>query len=70
LQLGSDTKKITTSLGVDGIPSYGSIFAAVELIEPLNVFPTHLEIKHIDIGTHTVRVLRLGKGNETGLRIR
>jgi hypothetical protein len=55
------------SVDVDWVPGNSPIFAAVKFIESLDIFPAHLEIEHINIGPHTVRVLGLGKGYETGL---
>jgi hypothetical protein len=66
MPLDNDMKKTTTSVDVDGIPSNSPIFTAVQFIEFLVVFITYLEIEHIDIGAHTVRILRLGEGDETG----
>jgi len=60
----------TTLVDIYGIPSDCSIFAAVQSIEFLNVFSVDLEIKDIDIGTYTVRVLRLGKRDETVSAVR
>ena len=61
-----DMKKTTTSVDINGIPSNSPIFAAVQFIEFLDVFLADLEIKHLDIGAHTVGILRLGEGDETG----
>ncbi len=57
-------KKTTISVNVDRIPSNSPLFTAVQFIESLDVFLADFEIKYIDIGAHTVRVLRLGERNE------
>ena len=59
--------KKTASIDINGIPSNGPIFSSVQIIEFLDVFIADLEIKYIDIGAHTVRILRLGEGDKTGL---
>jgi hypothetical protein len=56
----------TTLVNVDGIPSNSPLFTTVQFIEFVDVFLADLEAKHIDIGTHTVWVLGLGKGDQTG----
>jgi hypothetical protein len=65
MRLDNDMKKTSTSVDINGIPSNSPIFTAVQSIEFLDVFPANLETKHIDIGAHTVRILRLGEGDET-----
>ena len=65
MRLDNDMKKTTASVDINGIPSNSPIFTAVQFIEFLDIFPAHLEIKYIDIGAHTVRILRLGEGDET-----
>lgn len=66
MRLDNDMNKTTNSVDIDGIPSNSPIFTAVQFIEFLDVFLADLETKHIDIGAYTVRILRLGEGDETG----
>jgi hypothetical protein len=66
VRLDDDMEKTTTSVDINGIPSNSPIFTAVQFVEFLHVFITDLKTKHIDIGAHTVRVLRLGEGDEPG----
>lgn len=70
IRLDNDMKKTTTSVDIDGIPSNSPIFTAVQFIEFLDVFIADLETKNIEIGAHTVRILRLGEGDETGPIVR
>lgn len=65
MRLGNDMKETANSVNIDGIPGNSPLFTAVQFIEFLDVFLADLETKHIDIGAHTVRILRLGEGDET-----
>jgi hypothetical protein len=66
MRLDNDMKKTTTSVDIDGIPGNSPIFTAVQFIEFLDVLLADLETKHIDIGAHTIWILRLGEGDKTG----
>jgi len=55
------------SVNVYGIPSNSPLFSTVEFIEALDVLPAQFEVKYVNVRTHAVRVLRLGKGDKTVL---
>jgi len=69
MRLGDDMKETSTSVDVDGIPSDSPLFTVVQSFELLDVFLADLETKYVDIGTHTVRVLRLREGDETKILV-
>jgi hypothetical protein len=58
------------SVDIDRIPSHSTIFAAIKFIKFLDILFAQLKVKHLDVGTYAIRILRLRKRNKTGHAIR
>jgi hypothetical protein len=58
------------SVDIDRIPSHSTIFAAIKFIKFLDILFAQLKVKHPDVGTYAIRILRLRKKNKTGHAIR